>query len=153
MNIIITERIGDREHVHLGGISCPSGVVIPPASSDRMALGCVFTQTVDLMNATDNTYCRILMQNGAVVDFSGAIPAELIALGVILAVDVYRLDGGHSLVDFAGYHRICLAGIGRLFYLDARHAPRISIALPTEQLGDATCGWIPAAGTLVLTHP
>jgi hypothetical protein len=110
----------------------------------------VVTNDVDV--TADNTYCRILMRNGGVVDFSGAIPADLIGLGVILAVDVYRLNGGQSITDFGGYSRVCLNGTGRLFYLDARQSPRGVVELATENIGGTTCGWIPAAGTLVLTN-
>ena len=100
----------------------------------------------------DNTYCRVLMKNGGVVNYAGAVPQNLIDLGVIFAVDVYRLQGGRSITDFGGYSRICLAGQGRLFYLDARTSPRVQVELATETDGNFTCGWIPAAGTLVLTR-
>ncbi|HRF96608.1 MAG TPA: hypothetical protein PLZ51_15480, partial [Aggregatilineales bacterium] len=73
-------------------------------------LGCVFDAPtgVAIANAPDNTYCRLLMRNGGVVDYSGAIPAELIDLGVILGVDVYRLQGGQFINTFPDYARICL---------------------------------------------
>ncbi len=92
------------------------------------------------------------MKNGAVVSYSGAIPAELIGLGVILAVDVYRLEGGMSINTFPDYARVCLAGQGRLFYMDGRNAPRVSVEMPTETVDGLTCGWIPAPGTVILTN-
>ncbi|MCL4254231.1 MAG: hypothetical protein KJ043_10680 [Anaerolineae bacterium] len=107
---------------------------------------------VEVANTPDDTYCRVLMRNGGVVSYSGAIPAELIGLGVILAVDVYRLEGGMSINTFPNYSRVCLAGQGRLFYMDSRNAPRVSIELATETEGNLTCGWIPAPGTLILTN-
>jgi hypothetical protein len=110
------------------------------------------TDGVEVANAPDNTYCRILMKNGGVVSYSGAVPADLISLGVILAVDVYRLQGGMSVNTFPDYARVCLAGTGRLFYMDARQAPRISIELASEIVDGLTCGWIPAPGTLILTN-
>ncbi len=91
------------------------------------------------------------MNNGAVVNYAGAVPQNLIDLGVIYAVDVYRLQGGQSIVEFPNYARVCLTGQGRLFYLDARTSPRVQVELTTETEGNLTCGWIPAAGTLVLT--
>jgi hypothetical protein len=117
-------------------------------------LGCALDTAdgVEIANAPDNTYCRILMKDSAVVDYNGAIPANLIELGVILAVDVYRLEGGMSINTFPDYARICLAGEGRLFYMDARQAPRVSIELTAEIEGSLTCGWIPAPGTLILTN-
>lgn len=158
-NIIITELRGERESVNIGGISCPDAVVIPPTIPTTptltvTVLGCALDTSdgVEIANAPDNTYCRDLMKNGAVIDFSGAVPASLINLGVIYAVDVYRLEGGTSQTTFPTYARVCLAGQGRLFYLDARTSPRVQVELATETEGNFTCGWIPAAGTLVLTR-
>ena len=127
-------------------------VVSAPLLPDPTALGCVVTADVDVQDAGDNTYCRILMKNGGVVNYSGAVPAELIGLGVILAVDVYQLQGGATINTFPNYTQICLSGTGRLFYMDSRNAPRVSIELARESIGGATCGWIPAPGTLILTN-
>jgi len=156
-NLIITELRGDGESLNLGGITCPTGVVTPPTIPSVSAvtvLGCALDTSdgVEIANAPDNTYCRVLMKNGGVVSYSGAIPADLIALGVILAVDVYRLEGGKSITSFPDYARICLAGEGRLFYLDARTSPRSQTELATESVDGLTCGWIPATGTLILTQ-
>lgn len=107
---------------------------------------------VQFANAPDNTYHQMLMKNEGVLNYSGAVPANLIDLGVILATEVYRLDGGMSINTFPDYVRVCLAGQGRLFYMDARNAPRIVIELDTENVDGATCGWIPAPGTLILTN-
>ncbi|MCU0481648.1 MAG: hypothetical protein MUE54_10615 [Anaerolineae bacterium] len=127
-------------------------VISVPLSPDTTALGCTLTSDVAMTGAPDNTYCRLLMKNGGVVNYAGAVPQNLINLGVILAVDVYRLQGGQSLTDFGGYNRICLAGQGRLFYLDARTSPRVQTELATEIVDGFTCGWIPAVGTVVLTN-
>jgi hypothetical protein len=121
-------------------------------SPDLTALGCVLTVDVDIFNAPDNTYCRLLMRDGAVVGYSGAIPAQLIGLGVRVAVDVYRMDGGRSITEFPNYVQICLAGVGRLFYMDARNAPRGIVEIASESVDGVTCGWIPAVGTLILTN-
>jgi len=157
----VTELAGDTENFPLGDFDCVTGVIIPPVRPPTPAptptvtvLGCALDSTdgVEVANAPDNTYCRVLMRNGGVVSYSGAIPAELIGLGVILAVDVYRLEGGMSVNTFPSYARVCLSGSGRLFYLDARQAPRLSVELATEAVDGLTCGWIPAPGTLILTH-
>ncbi|HRF95438.1 MAG TPA: hypothetical protein PLZ51_09595, partial [Aggregatilineales bacterium] len=117
-NIIITELRGDRQSVNIGGITCPSGVIIPPTepiiSSAITILGCALDTAdgVEVAGAPDNTYCRILMKNGGVVSYSGAIPADLIRLGVVLAVDVYRLEGGATVNTFPAYAQVCLSGTG-----------------------------------------
>ena len=135
---------------------CPGDeVVIPPAPTPAVTvLGCALDSTdgVEVANAPDDTYCRVLMKNGGVVSYSGAIPADLIGLGVVLAVDVYRLQGGMTVNTFPDYARVCLAGSGRLFYMDGRNAPRVSVELATEAVDNLTCGWIPAPGTLILTN-
>jgi predicted outer membrane repeat protein len=160
-NISVVEESGDLEVLNLPDVTCTAPVVppvVPPVAPtvilppDINALGCELTSSIDLANAPDNTYCRILMKNGGVVSYSGAIPADLISLGVILAVDMYRLEGGATVNTFPDYARICLAGQGRLFYLDARTSPRTQVELATEIVNGMTCGWIPAAGTLVLTN-
>ncbi|HRF97269.1 MAG TPA: hypothetical protein PLZ51_18800, partial [Aggregatilineales bacterium] len=121
-DVTVTEESGDSQTASLTGITCNASVVpVAPVvlsvalSPDATALGCDITAYIDV--TTDNTYCRILMNNGKVVNYSGAVPKDLINLGVILAVDVYRLQGGQSITDFGGYSRVCLAGQGRLFYL------------------------------------
>jgi hypothetical protein len=139
----------------IGCVTIPVVVIAssptPPSTiiSSDTVLGCVLTSTD---GAGDNTYCRLLMQNGAVVDFNGAIPADLIRLGVILGVDVYRLEGGATVNTFPDYARICLAGVGRFFYMDGRDAPRVSVEMPSEIVDNMTCAWIPAPGTVILTN-
>ncbi|MCL4253408.1 MAG: hypothetical protein KJ043_06480 [Anaerolineae bacterium] len=147
----ITDNGGNTRFDAITSDGCPGDVVtLPPP----IVLGCALDTTdgLDIFNAPDNTYCRILMRDGGVVSYSGAIPADLISLGVILAVDVYRLEGGASVNSFPNYARVCLAGAGRLFYMDSRNAPRISIELGAENVDGLTCGWIPAPGTLILTN-
>ncbi len=156
--VIVCEESGDGEQFTTS-VTCDATVippVVPPVapilSPDPTALGCELTTSINLANAPDNTYCRVLMRNGGVVSYSGAIPADLISLGVILAVDVYRLEGGMSINTFPDYARVCLSGPGRLFYMDSRNAPRVSIELASENVDGLTCGWIPAPGTLILTN-
>ncbi|MDX2077005.1 MAG: hypothetical protein SFZ02_11275, partial [bacterium] len=125
-NVSIAEQGGNKESLSIASITCPGTVVVVPVvpvvpvvsvalSPDPNAVGCELTDLVE--NAPDNTYCRVLMRNGAVVSYSGAIPAELIGLGVKLAVDVYRLEGGTTVTTFPAYQQICLEGEGRFFYL------------------------------------
>jgi hypothetical protein len=155
--VSVSELAGDTQNVPLGDFNCVATVAPPPSTptiASATVLGCALDSTdgVEVANAPDNTYCRVLMKNGGVVSYSGAVPADLIGLGVILAVDVYRLEGGMSINTFPDYARVCLAGQGRLFYMDGRNAPRVSIELATETEGSLTCGWIPAPGTLILTN-
>jgi predicted outer membrane repeat protein len=138
--------------VESAGVSAP--ITPPSTTSGAAVLGCALDTVdgVEVANAPDNTYCRILMRNGSVISYSGAVPADLIGLGVILAVDVYRLEGGMSINTFPAYARICLSGAGRYFYMDGRDAPRYSVEMPTEQVDGLTCAWIPAPGTVILTN-
>jgi len=149
----ITDNGGNTR---INSAGCPgSAPIVPVAPAVTIpVLGCALDSTdgVEVANAPDNTYCRILMKNGGVVSYSGAIPADLIRLGVILAVDVYRLEGGATQNTFPNYARVCLAGQGRLFYMDGRNAPRVVVELATETEGSLTCGWIPAPGTFILTN-
>lgn len=154
-NISVVEESGDLETLPLAGVTCTAPIVpvVPVApvvlSPDTTALGCDVTANIDV--TADNTYCRVLMRDGAVVGYSGAIPQNLVNLGVIFAVDVYQLRGGQAVNEFAGYQQICLGGTGRLFYMDSRQSPRSLMELATESINGMTCGWIPAPGTLILT--
>ncbi|MCU0481649.1 MAG: hypothetical protein MUE54_10620 [Anaerolineae bacterium] len=156
-NMMITELRGDGQSLNIGGITCPGGATTPPTMPVAPAvtvLGCALDTAdgIEIANAPDNTYCRVLMKDGAVAGYSGAVPRGLIDLGVILAVDVYRLEGGRSITTFPNYTQVCLAGQGRLFYLDARTSPRVQTELATEIVDGFTCGWIPAVGTVILTN-
>lgn len=110
-NLTVIELMGDMQVLNLGDITCGGGASVP------LVLGCTLDAPngVTLADAPDNTYCRVLMRNGAVTEFSGAIPANLINLGVKLAVDVYRLEGGRSITEFPSYARVCLAGQNVLY--------------------------------------
>ncbi len=135
-------------------------VVIPPETTDVSApvIGCVLAPPsgLDITNAPDNTYCRSLMSNGAVVSYSGAIPENLIQAGVIWAIDIFRLEGGMSINTFPNYVQVCLLGEGRFIYMDATQAPRQAIEMPssTSGTGDSTytCAWIPNPGTVILIN-
>lgn len=157
-----TDQLGNARPT---GTNCTAGaveidddavVIIPeePAAPIVLVIGCVFDTPngVELADVPDDTYCRVLMRDGRVTDYHGAIPEVFINLGVIVAVDVYRLEGGRAVVEFPHYARVCLAGTGRYFYLDARTSPRAITEMPTEQHNGMTCAWIPATGTVILTE-
>jgi hypothetical protein len=158
LNITVTELGGDLEILPVGTVSCDAttgggtGTTSVPAPQDPNAVGCVLTSEVVAPGAPDNTYCRVLMRDGGVVSYSGAVPQNLVDLGVIFAVDVYRLEGGRAITTFPDYTQICLSGAGRMFYLDARLSPRDITEMSTETVDNMTCAWIPATGTLVLTN-
>lgn len=162
-NISITEVGGSSpETLTLASITCPVPVVITPpvdpitpVTARVNVLGCALNSTdgVEVANAPDNTYCRVLMRDNHVVEYPGAIPVELINLGVVLAVDIYRLEGGQYINTFPDYARICLEGKGRYFFLDGRNAPRIAVEMPSEVVDYLTCAWVPAPGTAVLVNP
>jgi predicted outer membrane repeat protein len=158
--LVANDQLGTARPV---GAGCDAGavegdgstvVVVVPSVTGPEVLGCVFDTPngMELSNLPDNTYCTVLMRNGNVVNYSGAVPADLIGLGVIFAVDVYRLEGGRSILEFPDYGRVCLRGNGRLFYMDARNMPRYSIEMPAERVDGMMCAWIPAPGTLILTN-
>lgn len=137
----------------IGAIEGGGGFIVPVPTGPEV-LGCVFDTPsgMEIGNVPDNTYCTVLMRAGKVVNYPGAVPENLIGLGVIMAVDVFRMDGGRSITEFPTYGRICLRGNGRMFYMDARNAPRYPIEMPTERVNGMTCAWIPAPGTLILTE-
>lgn len=156
--LVATDQLGTARPI---GAGCDAGategdgttvVVVPVAGPE--VLGCVFNTPngMEIGNVPDNTYCTVLMRNGSVVNHAGAVPGDLVGLGVIFAVEVFRMEGGASLTEFPSYGRICLRGNGRLFYLDARNAPRTYFEIPTQRVDGLTCAWIPAPGTLVLTN-
>jgi predicted outer membrane repeat protein len=138
----------------IGAIEVGDEVVVPVSPAGPEVLGCVFDTPngMEIGNVPDNTYCTVLMRAGKVVNYPGAVPENLIGLGVIMAVDVFRMDGGRSITEFPTYGRICLRGNGRMFYMDSRNAPRYPIEMSTERVDGMTCAWIPAPGTLILTE-
>jgi hypothetical protein len=154
LGITVAELGGDNQVLLVGNVSCDalSPTTNIPVPMDPNAIGCVLTANVVAPDAPDNTYCRVLMRDGTVVDYSGAVPQSLIDLGVAFAVDIYRLEGGQAVTTFPDYTQICLSGAGRMFYLDARLSPRDITEMLTEAVDNMTCAWIPATGTLVLTN-
>jgi hypothetical protein len=107
-------------------------------------------QGLSVSNMTDDTYCDILMRNGQIIRHAGSVPQGLIDHGVVVAVEVYRLQGGISQRTFPSPAQICLAGTGRVIYLDNNGAPRVAVELPSQHIDEFTCASIPNPGTVVL---
>ncbi len=76
------------------------------------------------------------------VDEAGVGIAELIAQGIVDAVDVYGTVDANA--------RICFRNQGRLKFLDAATAPRTISDLAAETIDGMTCGTIDRPGMLVL---
>ncbi len=99
-------------------------------------------------------YCRVIAQDGEFVEMNqGAAAlgnADVLAQGVIHAVDVFGMSGGLGVADFNNPVNVCLQGSGRFLFLDARQSPRPVSQLPATSVGGYTCANIPSAGTVVL---
>jgi len=76
------------------------------------------------------------------VDAGGVGVAELIAQGILDAVDIF----GALPTEM----RVCFRRLGRLVFLDAATAPRTQSELPAEYVDGMTCGRIHRPGTVVL---
>ncbi|MEW6580552.1 MAG: hypothetical protein AB1435_15345 [Chloroflexota bacterium] len=99
-------------------------------------------------------YCRVIAENGAFVAMhNGAAAignADVLAQGVIQAVDVFGMAGGTGFVAFNNPIEVCLQGSGRFLFLNAATAPRALSQLPAVSEGGYTCASVPSAGTVVL---
>lgn len=99
-------------------------------------------------------YCRVIAENGAFVAMhNGAAAignADVLAQGVIHAVDVFGMAGGGGFVAFNNPIEVCLQGSGRFLFLDAATSPRALSQLPAVGEGGYTCASVPGAGTVVL---
>jgi hypothetical protein len=89
-------------------------------------------------------YCRQLTDNNAIGVQS------VLDRGVILAFDVFALDGSRAVTRFNARVGICLRGSGQIVFLDATLSPRTPADLPTSSDGGFSCAGIPNAGTVVL---
>ncbi|GIV80965.1 MAG: hypothetical protein KatS3mg051_0319 [Anaerolineae bacterium] len=99
-------------------------------------------------------YCRVIAQDGEFVEMNQGAAAlgnpDVLAQGVIHAVDVFGMSGGLGVAAFNNPVNVCLQGSGRFLFLDATQAPRTASQLPTISVGGYTCANIPNAGTVVL---
>lgn len=100
-----------------------------------------------------NITVQVLAQNGSFVNSVAQIgSSRLTDLGVIQAVDVFALDSnGNSILHFNNAVKVCLQGTGRLFFLDATGAPRVTVELSPLVENGYSCAFIGNPGTLVLT--
>lgn len=157
-NVIINSSVYDFELNPPVVVTPEPEITDEPVVISTPVIGCVLAPPagLDMTNAPDNTYCRSLMSNGAVISYSGAVPANLIQAGVIRAIDIFRLEGGRSINTFPNYVQVCLLGDGRFIYMDATQAPRQAVEMPssTSGTGDSTytCAWIPNPGTVILIN-
>ncbi|MEB2288531.1 MAG: hypothetical protein OZ934_10500 [Anaerolineae bacterium] len=99
-------------------------------------------------------YCRVIAENGAFVAMhNGAAAignADVLAQGVIHAVDVFGMAGGTGFVAFNNPIEVCLQGSGRFLFLNAATSPRALSQLPAYSQDGYTCASVPGAGTVVL---
>ena len=119
----------------------------PPATCDIMD-----PNNFSAGGIPDGTYCRIMMQDGRNMANDGAVPQALTDNGVILALEIYRLQGGQSIATFDNYAQFCIFGEGRLVYRDATGVPRQSVEMPVTMVDGYACTWIPNPGTLILVE-
>ncbi len=99
----------------------------------------------------DGIYCRTLFAEGGWRVTAGAIPVELVTAGAIRAVDIYRVTGGSVVTgEFGGGVPVCLAGVGRMVFLDASTSPRAQVEIRSFIDGNFTCAFLTHSGTLVL---
>ena len=99
-------------------------------------------------------YCRVIAQDGEFVGMNQGAAAlgnpDVLAQGVIHAVDIFGMSGGLGVAVFNNPVNVCLQGSGRFLFLDATQAPRTVSQLPATSAGGYTCANIPSAGTVVL---
>jgi uncharacterized repeat protein (TIGR01451 family) len=99
----------------------------------------------------DGIYCRTLFADGGWRVTAGAIPVELVTAGAIRAVDIYRITGGSVVTgEFGGGVPVCLAGVGRMVFLDASTSPRTQVDIRSFVDGNFTCAFLTHSGTVVL---
>lgn len=99
-------------------------------------------------------YCRVIAQDGEFVEMNQGAAAlgnpDVLAQGVIHAVDIFGMSGGLGVAVFNNPVKVCLQGNGRFLFLDATQAPRSVSQLPATSAGGYTCANILNAGTVVL---
>ncbi len=100
-------------------------------------------------------FCRVIVQHGAYLSHQGG-PGDIghpdvLRHPILHAVDVFGMVGDTSVPYFTAPVKVCLQGVGTLFYLDATTAPRALSTPPVTLEHGYTCATIPHAGTVVLT--
>ncbi len=140
----------DGETVEINGEDYPALVAIEaPAEGDCNLLNSVGLRSFE---APADTYCRVLMRNGGWVNNPGSVPQSVIDRGVMLAIEVFSLEGGQSLREFDNALPICFRGEGHIVFLDASTSPREETDLPSAVSEHLTCAFVPRPGTVALVQ-
>jgi hypothetical protein len=90
-------------------------------------------------------YCRVITDK-----YQIGVPSVL-ARGVLVAVDIFALNGSASVTHFNNPISVCLQGTGAFIYLDANQSPRAPQQLTSFSQNGYQCANVPNAGTVVLT--
>lgn len=90
-------------------------------------------------------YCRLITDKYQI----GV--ASVISRGVLVAVDIFALNGSSSVTRFNNPIRVCLQGTGAFIFLDANQSPRSPQQLTSVNQNGYQCANVPSAGTVVLT--
>lgn len=115
---------------------------------------CTFGVTAGVVSSAtpENVFCRVLMRDEAWVANPGSVPQSIIDRGVIVAVEVFSMEGGDSISNLENPLPVCLNGRGRIFFLDAMETPRTERELSATTIGNYTCAFIPDPGTVALVY-
>jgi hypothetical protein len=139
-----------NETVEIDGVDYSELVGIEaPAEGDCNLLNSAGLRSFE---APTDTYCRVLMRNGGWVNNPGSVPQSVIDRGVMLAIEIFSLEGGQSLREFDNALPICFRGEGHVVFLDASTSPREEIELPSAVSEHATCAFVPSPGTVALVQ-
>ena len=91
-------------------------------------------------------YCRVITDKYQI----GV--ASVLARGVQIAVDIFALNGGTSVIAFNNPIYVCLQGSGVFIFLDANQSPRTPAQLVSVADNGYQCANVPNAGTVVLVN-
>ena len=89
-------------------------------------------------------YCRVITDKYQIGVQS------VLARGVLVAVDIFALNGGSSVTRFNNSVFVCLQGSGPFIFLDANQSPRAPQQLTSVNQNGYECANVPNAGTVVL---
>jgi len=130
------EEDDDDDDEELGELIDTQAISLPQAGNPPKVETCLtLPSSVVVTTSSPHVQCRRL-------DAAGVANAELIAQGILDAVDVQ----GWVEVPM----QVCFSRQGRLLFLDASTAPRLQSNLAVENINGLTCGMIDRVGTVVL---
>jgi hypothetical protein len=89
-------------------------------------------------------YCRVISDK-----YQIGVPSVL-SRGVLVAVDIFALNGGSSVTRFNNSIYVCLQGSGAFIFLDANQSPRSPQQLTSVSENGYQCANVSNAGTVVL---